>query len=115
MSMMRPRGAGAGPARGPMGGGPMAGFGMPVEKPKDFKGTLKRFMGYLKPYTVPLVAVFVAAIISTIFNILSPKILGQATTKLFEGLLSKLKGGTGVDFTYILHILIILAILYVIS
>jgi ATP-binding cassette, subfamily B, multidrug efflux pump len=118
MSMMRP--GGAAPARGPMGGGPMgggpmAGFGMPVQKPKDFKGTLIRFMGYLKPYTVSLVAVFVAAIISTIFNILSPKILGQATTKLFDGLLSKLKGGAGVDFAYILHILIILAILYVIS
>ena len=105
----------SGPARGPMGGGPMSGFGMPVEKPKDFKGTLRRFMGYLKPYTLPLIAVFAAAIISTIFNILSPKILGQATTDLFTGILSKIHGGPGVNFTNILHILIILAVLYVIS
>ncbi len=113
MSMMRP--GAAGPARGPMGGGPMSSFGMPVQKPKDFMGTLKRFMGYLKPYTIALVLVFAAAIISTIFNILSPKILGQATTDLFTGLLSRAKGGPGVNFTDILHILIILAILYVIS
>jgi ATP-binding cassette subfamily B multidrug efflux pump len=108
--MNRPGAAGR-----PMGGGPMSSLGMPVQKAKDFKGTLKRFMGYLKPYTVALVAVFVAAIISTIFTILSPKILGQATTDLFAGILSKMQGGPGVDFTNILHILIILAVLYVIS
>ncbi|GCE06511.1 ABC transporter ATP-binding protein [Dictyobacter aurantiacus] len=107
--------------QGGMGMGPGArpgmGMGMPVEKAKDFKGTLKRLTGYLMPHKVALTAVFIAAIISTIFNIVSPKILGQATTKLFEGLLAKYRGvpGAGVDFGAIKHILITLAILYIIS
>ncbi|GLV59677.1 hypothetical protein KDH_65030 [Dictyobacter sp. S3.2.2.5] len=99
------------------GGRPGMGMGMPVEKAKDFKGTLKRLTGYLMPHKVALTAVFIAAIISTIFNIVSPKILGQATTKLFEGLLAKYRGvpGAGVDFGAIKQILITLAILYIIS
>ncbi|AJA47242.1 ABC transporter, ATP-binding/permease protein [Clostridium pasteurianum DSM 525 = ATCC 6013] len=71
-------------------GGPMAGFGAPVQKAKDVKGTFKRLLTYFKPHTVKFIIVFVFAILSTIFNIVSPKILGNATTKLFEGIYGKL-------------------------
>ncbi|AGK99339.1 ABC transporter ATP-binding protein [Clostridium pasteurianum] len=71
-------------------GGPMAGFGAPVQKAKDVKGTLKRLLIYFKPYSVKFIIVFVFAILSTIFNIVSPKIMGNATTKLFEGIYGKL-------------------------
>lgn len=75
------------PGRGPgHGGGPM---GAPVEKAKDFKGTLKRLMKYLMPRKFNLIIVFITAIISTIFSIVGPKIMGNATTKLFEGLMAK--------------------------
>lgn len=104
-----------GPGRGPGGGPP--GMGMPVQKAKDFKGTLKRLIQYLKPHRVKLIAVFVAAIISTVFAIVSPKILGNATTKLFEGIMMKINGvpGAAVDFQYIWQLIMILAGLYVIS
>ncbi|MBA2284277.1 MAG: ABC transporter ATP-binding protein, partial [Ktedonobacteraceae bacterium] len=111
----RPDGAG-GP--GFMGrGGPMAGMGMPVEKAKDFKGTLKRLLGYFVPQKYRLLAVLITAVIGTVFNIVGPKILGLATTKLFEGLILKFRHvpGAAVDFTYIRNILLILLGLYVIS
>ncbi|ERI91790.1 ABC transporter transmembrane region [Clostridiales bacterium oral taxon 876 str. F0540] len=73
--------------RGPMGGGPP--MGRAVEKAKDFKGTIRRLMKYLLPRKVNLIAVFITAIISTVFSIVSPKIMGKATTKLFEGLMAK--------------------------
>ena len=103
--------------RGPMGGGPAAGMGMPVQKAKDFSGTLKRLLGYFVPQKYRLLAVFVAAVIGTVFNIVGPKILGLATTKLFDGLVQKLRGvpGAGVDFTYIRNILLFLGVLYIIS
>ncbi|GCE20531.1 ABC transporter ATP-binding protein [Dictyobacter kobayashii] len=112
----RPQQPQGGMGMGP-GGRPGMGIGMPVEKAKDFKGTLKRLTAYLMPHKFLLAAVFIAAIISTIFNILSPKILGQATTKLFDGLIAKYRGvpGGGVDFAAIEQILIFLAILYIIS
>jgi len=98
-------------------GGPMAGMGMPVEKAKDFKGTLKRLVQYMLPQKFALIAVLAAAIISTIFNILSPKILGNATDKLFAGLIAKIHHvpGASIDFGYIENLLLILAVLYVIS
>lgn len=71
-------------------GGPMAGFGAPVQKAKDVKGTFKRLLTYFKPHTVKFIIVFIFAILSTIFNIVSPKILGKATTKLFEGIYGKI-------------------------
>lgn len=71
-------------------GGPMAGFGVPVKKARDAKGTFKRLLVYFKPHTVKFIIVFVFAILSTIFSIISPKILGKATTKLFEGIYGKL-------------------------
>ena len=58
----------------------------PVQKAKDFKGTLKRLIGYLSPYKYRLLTVLIAAILSTVFSIVGPKILGIATTKIFEGM-----------------------------
>ena len=103
------------PGMMPFRGGPLG--GMPVQKPKDFKGTLRRFAGYLKPQRFRLLAVLLAAILSTIFTIVSPKILGLATTKLFEGIVAKFRGvpGATVDFGYIGNILAILAGLYIVS
>ncbi|BFH17809.1 hypothetical protein J6TS7_19860 [Paenibacillus dendritiformis] len=98
----------AGGHRGPMGGPPM---GMPMEKAKDFKGTLKRLVGYLKPRKYQLIAVVAMAILSTIFTILGPKIMGKATTSLFESLM----GRTAIDFAYIGNILLVLIGLYVVS
>jgi len=97
-----------------MGQGAM---GMPVQKAKDFKGTLKRFLGYFMPQKFLLLAVLIAAVIGTVFNIVGPKILGLATTKLFEGMIMKFEGvpGAAVDFGYIGHILLILVVLYIIS
>lgn len=70
-------------------GGPMGSFGKPVVKAKDFKGTLLRLVGYLKPQRTKFILVFLFAVLSTIFSIVGPKILGKATTKLFEGIMSK--------------------------
>ncbi|MCL6570851.1 MAG: ABC transporter ATP-binding protein/permease [Bacillus sp. (in: Bacteria)] len=102
---------------GPGGGfGPM-GMAMPVEKAKNFKETLIRLIGYLKAYKLQLFSVLITAIISTLFAIVSPKILGKATTKLFEGLMLKLNGvpGAKIDFDYIGQIIILLIGLYILS
>ena len=100
-----------------MFGGGHRPVGMPTEKAKDFMGTLKRLVGYLKPYQMRLAIVFAAAILSTAFTIWSPKLLGKATTKLFEGLMMKLRGvpGATIDFQYILQIIMQLAVLYIFS
>jgi ATP-binding cassette, subfamily B, multidrug efflux pump len=108
----------SGPPPRPFGGGHGPGqLGRPVQKPKDFKGTLKRLLTYLKPHRIQLAWVVVMAILSTMFSIVSPKILGFATTRLFEGSMMKINGvpGAHIDFAYILHILLILLGLYVIS
>ena len=101
--------------KGPGFGPP--GAGAPVQKAKDFKGTLKRLIGYLAPYKIRLISVFFAAILSTIFMILGPKILGKATTKIFEGISMKLAGvpNAAIDFDYIFRILCLLAGLYLFS
>jgi len=109
------------PMRGGRGGGPgrggMHGMGMPVEKPKDFKGTFKKLLNYLKPRKVRLILVFFLAALSTVFAIFSPKVMGRAITRLFQGLMMKMKGvpGASIDFEYILQILLILAGLYLFS
>lgn len=92
-------------------------MGMPVQKAKNFKGTLNRLLHYLKPHRYALLMVLLAAILSTVFSIVSPKIMGKATTKIFEGVMLKLKGvpGAEVDFGYIKDILLLLAVLYIIS
>lgn len=92
-------------------------MGMPVQKAKNFKGTLKRLIGYLKPRKMQLLAVLLTAVLSTVFSIVSPKIMAKATNKLYEGFLMKMKGvpGAKVDFDYILQIVLILAVLYLFS
>jgi ATP-binding cassette subfamily B protein len=98
---------------GPGGGPP--GMRM-TEKARDFKGTMKKLLKYLHPFRVSIIVVMVLAAISTIFNIFGPKILGKATTKLFEGVMGMITGtGTGIDFAYIGNILLIMAGLYLLS
>ena len=100
----------------PMGGmGPGHGTGA-VEKPKNFKETTKKLIKhYLVDYKWQLLIVFIFAIGSTIFMIVGPKILGNATTEIFNGLISKLSGGTGIDFGKIAEILLTLLTLYIVS
>lgn len=108
------RRGGMGPGHGGPGG---PGMRMPAEKAKDFKGTLRRLIRYLRPRQMQLLIVFIMAIASTIFSIFSPKVMGKATTKLFEGAYGLLKGvpGAAIDFDYVNKILIILAGLYLFS
>lgn len=124
-------------APGPMGRG-FGAVGRPVEKAKNFKGTLRRLLNYFLPQKKRLIVVIVAALIGTVFNIVGPKILGLATTRLFENLLSsyavqfqnfqikqqlqlnpalplQVSPVPGIDFGYIGHIMLILLGLYVIS
>jgi ATP-binding cassette subfamily B protein len=96
-------------------GGPM-GMMMKGEKPRDFKGTMLKLIKYLSSYKVAIAIVMVFAIASTIASIVGPKILGKATTKLFEGVMSQIAGtGSGIDFGYIGHIIIITLSLYLLS
>jgi len=97
------------------GRGPMGGFGMPVQKAKDFKGTLRRLTGYLRPHQTGLTVVIGAGVIATLFSVIGPKLLGKATTKVFEGYLARTAGRGGIDFAYVASMLTWLAILYVIS
>jgi len=101
-------------------GGPMGGHGpgamMAGEKAKDFKGTFKKLLNHLGKYKIAIFIVIIFAIASTIFNILGPKILGNATTKIFEGVMNMISGnGEGIDFGYISRIMITLVVLYIIS
>lgn len=102
--------------RGPMGGGPMGGMGK-VEKAKDFKKTMKTLLSYLKPYRLSIIIVIIFAIGSAAFSIAGPKILGKATTAIFEGLINKVTtvDGAGIDFEYIGRIVLLLLGLYIIS
>lgn len=100
--------------RGPMGRG--RGMRGPAEKAKDFKGTMKTLASYLAKYKLSIIIVFIFAIGSVTFSVIGPKILGKATTEIFNGLVSKVSGsGKGIDFDAIKKILISLIILYVIS
>lgn len=103
--------------KGPIGGGPMSQMMGAREKAKDFKGTIKKLLSYLKQYRVSIIIVILFAFGSATFSIVGPKILGKATTKLFEGLVSKVTdvGSSGIDFEYIGKILLILLGLYIIS
>lgn len=90
--------------------------GKPVVKAKNFKGTTKKLIkNYLAQYKIKLLIVLIFAIGSTIFTIVGPKILGNATTEIFSGLMGKLSGATGIDFGKIAQILFTLLGLYVIS
>jgi ATP-binding cassette subfamily B protein len=93
------------------GGGPFGGM-MPGEKAKNFKGSMLALIKYLGGYRWSILIVSVLAIISTIFTILGPKILGQATDELFSGVMRQIRGEGGVNFTRIGQILVFLAGLY---
>lgn len=97
--------------RGPHGRGPQG----PVEKAKDFKGTLKKLIAYISKYHGLLIFVAIITTASTIFNIMGPKVLGKATTEIFNGLISKIRGGDGIDFTKLGHIVLLLLGLYLFS
>lgn len=101
-------------ARPKMGGHGPRGM-MPGEKAKDFKGTMGKLFGYLKRFLPGIILVLLCAAASTVFAIFGPKILGQATTRLFEGLVAMLTGSGGIDFGAIGQILIFLACLYLLS
>lgn len=101
------------PMGGPMGHGPM-GMGK-GEKPRDFKGTLHKLVHYLRKYRLLILVVWLFAIASTISAIIGPKILGQATTKLFEGVMAQIAGSGSIDFNAIGRILITVLLLYTLS
>ena len=100
--------------RGPMGAGPHAMMAA-GEKVKDFKGTIKKLTAYMNRYLPSMVLALVCAVAGTVFSIFGPKILGKATTKLFEGLVAMITGTGGIDFDAIGKILLFLAGLYIIS
>lgn len=97
--------------RGPGGHGGM----MPGEKAKDFKGTSRKILAYIGRYKIAIVLVMICAVAGTIFNIVGPKVLSKATTEIFNGLVSKVSGGAGIDFHKIGIILLILLGLYCVS
>lgn len=99
-----------GPRRGPMGHGRMGG-----EKAKDFKGTMGKLIKYMSAFKIQMLFVVIFAIGGTVFNIIGPKILGKATTEIFNGLVSKVSGGSGMDFEKIATILLTALALYVTS
>lgn len=99
------------PRRGPHG----PGGGPPMEKAKDFKGTVKKLVSYMSRYKAAVLAVGIFAIGSTIFNIVGPKILSKATTEIFNGLVSKVSGGAGIDFGKIGQILMFVMAIYLLS
>ena len=88
---------------------------MSTEKAKDFKTAMKRLLNYMKRYRLQLAVMMIFAVGSTIFNIVGPKVLGKATTELYEGLVSKISGGAGIDFGKIGEILLFALGLYLIS
>ena len=88
----------------------------PIEKAKDFKGTTKKLIkDYLIGHKIAIIIVLIFAVGSTIFTIVGPKILGNATTEIYNGVISKLSGGIGIDFGKIATILLTLLSLYIIS
>jgi len=94
-----------------------AGLGMPTQKARNFKGTLARLVGYLRPHSAAFAVVIVTGAIGTLFTVLGPKILGKATTKIFEGFIAKARGvpGAAVDFDYVGRILLWMVALYVVA
>ena len=97
-----------GPHGGPHGG-------MPGEKAKDFKGTIKKLLSYMGSFKIGIIIVMLCAGIATVFNVLGPKIMGKATTALADGLFEKISGTGGIDFGYIAKILLITLGLYALS
>ena len=85
------------------------------EKAKNFSGTLKNILSYLKPYKVSMIFVILCAIGSTIFSIIGPKILGNVTTEIFSGLIKKINNVGSINFKYISNITLVLVIIYLLS
>ena len=104
-------GPGPGPGRGPMG------MNMSGEKPRNFKSTMIKLLQYLRPYRVRILIVLILAIASTALGIFGPKILGNATTVLFDGAVNKIMHvpGAAIDFTYIGNVILLLIVLYIFS
>lgn len=100
--------------RGPMGHGPGA-AAIPGEKAHDFKGTIKKLLIYLGKYKLAIALVLFFAVLSAAFNIIGPKILGQATTEVFNGILAQIRGTGGINFGYIGMIVLIMVALYFFS
>ncbi|MFF2481529.1 ABC transporter ATP-binding protein [Paenibacillus sp. NPDC058071] len=117
MSRQSERHTPRGPGRGMGGPGPGMGMSMPVQKAKNFKGTLFRLITYLKPHRFKLLLVLLTAALSTVFTILSPDIMGKAFTELSKGVLAKMQGipDAHIDFDAVNAILIKLVLLYLIS
>ena len=101
-------------SRRPMGHGPHGPMGT-GEKAKNFKGTMARLIKYLQPFWIPMILCILFSVLSTIFTIIGPKILGNATTKLAEGIVAKYSGNGSIDFSAIFVILRNLTIIYLIS
>src|SRR5438552_11858787 len=98
---------------GPVGRGGMV---LGVQKARDFKGTVRKLLSYLRAYRLSLGVAILFAIASTVFTVVGPKILGLATTKLFEGVIGQLSGsGAGIDFVYIGNIVLLMLGLYVVA
>ncbi|HOH87508.1 MAG TPA: ABC transporter ATP-binding protein [Ruminococcus sp.] len=95
----------------PMGGGRFA----PGEKPKNFKGTLKKLISYLGAYKIAILIVMILAAVATVFSVAGPKIMAKATNALFDGLMSKIAGTGSIDFGYIGKILLFTLGLYIFS
>ena len=95
----------------------IGGLGMPTQKAKNFKGTLIRLLKYLRPHRARLAVVILAGAIGTVFSVLGPKILGMATTKIFEGFVAKAMRvpGAAVDFDYVGRILVGLIGVYIVG
>lgn len=103
--------------RGSMGGHGFGGPGnmIPGEKARDFKGTLGKMLAFMGRFKMALVVVLVFAIGSTVFNIVGPKVLSQATTELFNGIVAKIDGSGGIDFDAVMRILLSALALYLLS
>lgn len=103
------------PERGPRPGGPI--LARPAEKAKDFKGTLKRLITYLKPYLVPILIVLAITVTATVLMIIAPKILGRATTEIFRGIMAKMfrLPNAAINFSYVAKILTQVSLLYIVS
>lgn len=97
--------------RGPMGG---PGMGA-TEKARDFKGSIGKLVAYVSKYKIAIIVVMIFAACSTVFSVIGPKILGKATTALSEGLMKKIQGTGGIDFTYIGQVLLLVLGLYLLS
>ncbi|MCA9954796.1 MAG: ABC transporter ATP-binding protein [Anaerolineales bacterium] len=103
-----------GRSSGPAQGGPIAAM-RKGDTARNFKVTMSKLVQYLAAYKLQLIIVFIFAVASTVFNIVGPKVLGNATTKLFEGVMAQISGTGSIDFEYIGRILLIMLILYILS